>query len=63
LDFALDHGRRERNFLNAETKRQKSPFKPANVGRDQNPGNEWPEIPAETQNIPAAPGTDFDGAP
>src|SRR5258706_4703094 len=26
----------------------KSPLKCANVGRDQNPGSEWPEIPAET---------------
>ena len=35
-------------FLDAETKRQKSPLKCANVGRDQNPGIEWPKIPAET---------------
>src|SRR5467141_5245098 len=26
----------------------KSPLKCANVGRDQNPRSEWPEIPAET---------------
>src|SRR5258708_33731057 len=36
-------------FLDAETKRQKSSFKPANARRDQNPGTEWPEIPAETR--------------
>jgi hypothetical protein len=33
-------------FLDAETKRQKSPFRRANDRRDQNPGIEWPEIPA-----------------
>jgi hypothetical protein len=32
-------------FLDA--KRQKSPLKCANACRDQNPRNEWPEIPAE----------------
>ena len=35
-------------FLDAETGRQKSPLKCANARRDQNPGSEWPEIPAET---------------
>ena len=35
-------------FLDAETKRQKSSFKRANACRDQNPGIKWPEIPAET---------------
>jgi len=35
--------------LDAETKRQKSSFKRANARRDQNPGTEWPEIPAETR--------------
>jgi hypothetical protein len=35
-------------FLEAETKRQKSSFNRANACRDQNPGNERPEIPAET---------------
>jgi hypothetical protein len=35
-------------FLDAETKRQKSPLKCANAYRDQNPGSEWPENPAET---------------
>jgi hypothetical protein len=35
-------------FLDAETGCQKSPLKCANVGRDQNPISEWPEIPAET---------------
>src|SRR5260370_20919078 len=34
-------------FLDAETGRQKSPPKWVNAGRDQNPGCEWPEIPAE----------------
>src|SRR6266404_5423338 len=36
-------------ILDAETKRQKSSFKRANARRDQNPGTEWPEIPAETR--------------
>ena len=36
-------------FLDAETKRQKSSFRRANARRDQNPGTEWPEIPAETR--------------
>jgi hypothetical protein len=35
-------------FLDAETKRQKSPRKCANACRDQNPRREGPEIPAET---------------
>src|SRR6202022_3261500 len=35
-------------FLDAETGRQKSPPKCVNARRDQNPGCEWPEIPAET---------------
>ena len=35
-------------FLDAETKRQKSLLKCANAYRDQNPGTDWPEIPAET---------------
>jgi hypothetical protein len=34
-------------FLDAETRRQKSRPKSVNAGRDQNPGSEWPEIPAE----------------
>jgi hypothetical protein len=34
-------------FLDAETGRQKSPPKCVNARRDQNPGCEWPEIPAE----------------
>jgi hypothetical protein len=38
-------------FLDAETKRQKSSFKRANARRDQNLGNEWPEIPAETHYL------------
>jgi hypothetical protein len=33
--------------LDAETGRQKSPPKRVNARRDQNPGCEWPEIPAE----------------
>jgi len=36
-------------FLDAETKRQKSLFKRANAPRDQTPGTEWPEIPTETR--------------
>src|ERR1700682_6420984 len=35
-------------FLDAETKRQKSPIKSANARRDQSPASVWPEIPAET---------------
>ena len=34
-------------FLDAETGRQKSPPKCVNARKDQNPGCEWPEIPAE----------------
>jgi site-specific recombinase XerD len=33
--------------LDAETGCQKPPLKCANARRDQNPGSEWPEIPAE----------------
>src|SRR5260221_1864012 len=40
-------------FLDAETKRQKSSFKRANARRDQNQGTEWPEIPAETRYSPS----------
>src|SRR5712675_2138683 len=36
-------------FIDAETARQKSPPKRVSAHRDQNPGNEWPEIPAETR--------------
>jgi hypothetical protein len=35
-------------FLDAETKRQKSSFKRANARRDENPRVGWPEIPAKT---------------
>src|SRR4029077_16547001 len=35
-------------FLDAETGRQKPPPKCANAHRDQNPGLESPEMPAET---------------
>jgi hypothetical protein len=35
-------------FLDAETKRQKSSFKRANARRDENSRVEWPEIPAGT---------------
>ena len=35
-------------FLDAETARQKSLPKCAHVHRDQNPGIDWPKIPAET---------------
>src|SRR5450755_2794158 len=38
-------------FLDAETKHQKSPLKCANAYRDQNPGSEWPENPVETPNL------------
>jgi hypothetical protein len=37
----------EREFLDAETGRQKSSRKRANACRDQSPGSKWPEIPAE----------------
>ena len=42
-------------FLDAETRRQKSPLKRANAHRDQNPRNEWPEIPAETPYLASSP--------
>jgi hypothetical protein len=35
-------------FLDAETGRHQPPLKCANAHGDQNPGIEWPEIPAET---------------
>ena len=35
-------------FLDAETGHQKSLVKCANGRRDQNPGSDWPKIPAET---------------
>ena len=35
-------------FLDAETKRQKSSFKRANARKDENLRVEWPEIPAGT---------------
>jgi Resolvase, N terminal domain len=35
-------------FLDAETGRQKPQPKCANAPRDQNPGIDWPEMPAET---------------
>src|SRR5258706_13006065 len=35
-------------FLDAETGRQKSSRKSVNACRDQNPRDEWPEMPAET---------------
>jgi hypothetical protein len=35
-------------FLDAETGRQKSPLKRITVRRDQNLGNGWPKVPAET---------------
>src|SRR5260221_2851287 len=38
-------------ILDAETKHQKSSFRRANARRDQNPGTEWPEIPAETRYL------------
>jgi hypothetical protein len=47
-NFALKPRLPGTEFLDAETGRQKSPLKCANARRDQNPGIEWPEIPAET---------------
>jgi hypothetical protein len=38
-------------FLDAETRCQKSPFKRANARRDRKPGIEWPEVPAKTSNL------------
>src|SRR6266566_5296560 len=38
-------------FLEAETKRQKSSSKRANARRDQNSLIEWPEIPAKTLEL------------
>jgi hypothetical protein len=42
LDLALTTRPPGTEFLEAETERQ------ASMERDQNPGSEWPEIPAET---------------
>jgi hypothetical protein len=50
-DFALKARPPGTEFLDAETGRQKSPLKCANARRDQNPGSELPEIPAETPNL------------
>ena len=47
-NFALKPRPPGTEFLDVETGRQKSPLKCANARRDQNPGSEWPEIPAET---------------
>ncbi len=47
-DFALNHGRQGTDFLDTETGRQKSPLRRQIACGDRNPGNEWPEIPAET---------------
>jgi hypothetical protein len=38
-------------FLDAETKRQKSPLKRANAYRDQNPGSEWRKSPQSVQKL------------
>ena len=46
--YVLEFKPRGTEFLDAETKRQKWPFKRDNARRDQKPGIEWPEIPAET---------------
>src|SRR5258708_29621707 len=46
-NFALKTRSPGTEFLDAETGRQKSPPKCVNARRDQNPGCEWPEIPAE----------------
>jgi hypothetical protein len=50
-NFALKPRLPGTEFLDAETGRQKSPLKCANAYRDQNPGSEWPEIPAETSYL------------
>jgi hypothetical protein len=47
-DFALTAGSRERNFWMQRQGAKRPPPKCANVHRDQNPGIEWPKIPAET---------------
>ena len=50
-NFALKTRSPGTEFLDAETGRQKSQPKNVNAGRDQNPGSEWPEIPAETSYL------------
>jgi hypothetical protein len=47
-NFALKTRPPGTEFLDAETQRQKSQPKSVNARRDQNPGNERPQIPAET---------------
>jgi hypothetical protein len=47
-NFALKARLPGTEFLDAETGRQKLPLKCASAHGDQNPGIEWPEIPAET---------------
>ena len=47
-EFAPEPGPPGTDFSDAETGRQKPPLKCADAHRDQNPGIEWPEIPAET---------------
>ena len=44
-------------FLDAETKRQKSPLKCANAYRYLNPGSEWPENPRGNALFSAVPET------
>ena len=47
-DFALNHGCRERNFMTRRQGAKNRAQKCANARRDENPGIEWPKIPAET---------------
>jgi hypothetical protein len=47
-NFALKARPPGTEFLDAETGRPKSAQKCASAHGDQNPGSEWPEIPAET---------------
>src|SRR5450755_895715 len=47
-------------FLDAETKRQKSPLKCANACRDQSPGSKWPEIPRRSALFGVDLGKGFD---
>ena len=54
-DFALNPGRRERNFWMQRhgTKNRRSNARA--LSRDQNPRNEWPKIPAETPYLALSP--------
>src|SRR5438128_2096138 len=50
-NFALKARLPGTEFLDAETGRPKSSRKSVNACRDQRPGSEWPEIPAEAPDL------------